>query len=229
MHCRGHNQRDEISDEGAPVATVSHSTAFRSQFTAHSTPCSAVGASNQRLGVPSAAFPSFSADQSVLTSCEEAPVQQYAGPQEPSSEAESDSVMQKNFVSPGDDIEHCSSRIFNELRQRMKVETEFFDAADAPTELLDGSGVESKTMLYKRFLGYRGWSAKGKVAVVRLLLAYDCGRAHAPRTARSAIAGALHICLVVNVDTCYVYAFHVGVDESAGSCRWAAHDVENHV
>lgn len=84
-----------------------------------------------------------------------------------------DSILQQNCVSLGHHIEHCSSRIFNELKQKMKVEREFFDHSDMPAELLDKSAAGLKTMLTKGFLGQRGWSDKSKVSVVKLLLVYD--------------------------------------------------------
>lgn len=82
-------------------------------------------------------------------------------------------VFQQSCELLGHLLDHCSSHIFNELRQKMKVQREFFDPSDVPKELLDGSVVGLKTMLAKGMTGQRGWSDKGMLAVVKLLLAYD--------------------------------------------------------
>jgi predicted RNA binding protein with dsRBD fold (UPF0201 family) len=87
--------------------------------------------------------------------------------------------LQKSLASLGHHIEHCSStaqdllNTFTELRQKMKVAREFLDPSNIPKELLDGSAVGLKSVLARGLVGHRVWTDKGKVADVKLLLAYD--------------------------------------------------------
>jgi hypothetical protein len=64
--------------------------------------------------------------------------------------------ISKSCASLGHHIENCSTHIFNNLRQKMKVAREFFDPSNMPKELLDGSVVGMKTVLAKGLLGQRG-------------------------------------------------------------------------
>lgn len=157
----------DISTGGsAPIATVSQNKSSVSPCpvrveSAHATP------SSSQL----APF----TDHKDEKSCTQVSGGYRGGSQAPMTDTDSDSVLDQKFVALGHHIEHCSSRLFNELRQKMKVEREFFQscAAELPTELLDGNGAGLKTMMNKGFLGQKGWSVRGKVAVARLLLAYD--------------------------------------------------------
>jgi hypothetical protein len=81
--------------------------------------------------------------------------------------------IQQSCAALGHHIEHCSSHIFINLRQKMKVSRELYDPSNMPQELLDGSVVGMKTVLAKGLVGQRGWTNEGKVAVVKMLLAYN--------------------------------------------------------
>lgn len=111
------------------------------------------------------------------------------------------SKLEQQCVALGHRLDHCSSQIFKELRQKMKVQRELFDLASLPQELLCDDSVGMKTVLVKGFLGQRNWCAEDKVAVAELLLSYNSSVLYTQlsmlsQVSATAISSFLHPCTV---------------------------------
>jgi hypothetical protein len=72
-----------------------------------------------------------------------------------------------------DYIARCSSRIFYELKVRIHTDTSFCTSVgtEIPLEVMNGSAL--KTVISQGLKGASGWSLQARIAVVRMLLAYD--------------------------------------------------------
>lgn len=84
---------------------------------------------------------------------------------------EDHNAIKDNFKYLADVIERCSSRIFYDLKARLKTDRTFFDATGVPGEVLTGSALKSGVAGGLR--GATGWNSRARVAVVRLLRSYD--------------------------------------------------------
>lgn len=79
--------------------------------------------------------------------------------------------MKQRFRELADAIERCSSRIFYDLKARLRNDRSFCDTAGVPSEVLEGSAL--KTVISEGLRGSTGWNSRARVAVVRMLLYYE--------------------------------------------------------
>jgi hypothetical protein len=70
-----------------------------------------------------------------------------------------------------DYVEHCSGRIFYDLKVRLRTDVSFCTLSGVPNEVRTGSAL--KSAISQGLRGATGWNLQARLAVVRMLLAYD--------------------------------------------------------
>ena len=82
-------------------------------------------------------------------------------------------MIKQRFRDLADAIERCSSRIFYDLKGRLRNDRSFCDTSGIPSEVLKGDAL--KTVVSGGLRGASGWNSRARFAVVRMLLAYEKG------------------------------------------------------
>jgi hypothetical protein len=84
---------------------------------------------------------------------------------------ETEDDMKNRFKELSDYVERCSGRIFYDLKVRLRTNASFCTLAGVPNEVRTGSAL--KSVISQGLRGATGWNLQARLAVVRMLLAYD--------------------------------------------------------